>query len=109
MRAIILATSLLALTACGTAGPQPIDLSRMDQVINTARALCRQSAPVLAAASLIPDPRVAAISVAVNGLCGPLLAGSVPATVDGNTPLWINGNIADLQKLLAAGLAAAGR
>lgn len=103
MRAIIIATTLLALAGCGTAsapGIPPIDMTRLDQAVNAARSLCRQGQPVLAAASMIPVPQVAIIASAVSALCGPLLAGQVPATVDANTPNWLSQNIGDLVKLL---------
>lgn len=99
MRAIIAATGLLALTACG--GPQPIDMSRLDQVINTTRALCRQGQPLLAAAALIPEPRVVEIATAVNNVCGMLAAGTVPTTLDANTPAMLATNLGALAKLMA--------
>lgn len=99
---IIIATTLLTLTACGGTGPQPIDMSKIENVVKTATALCRQGAPVLAAASAIPVPQVQIIGSAVSALCTPLLAGAVPTTFDLGSAAWIAENLSGLARRIGS-------
>lgn len=92
MNAVILATSIGLLTACSGTTPS--------SVITDAQRACVQVAPIVQAASAVPDPRVTSIIGYANAVCGPLAAGVPPATLDTNTPQWL-GSLAGMLKVLA--------
>lgn len=90
MRTAIVAAALLSLTAC----------SSIDDMKTKAADLCRQGQPILDLAALSGVPAVVGINIFVAAFCKPLLAGTVPATLDANSASWLTDNLAELRRLL---------
>ena len=92
MRIVILPAVLLAVAACSTA-PSATAPANLSGIVTQAAAICKQAAPTLQAAALVPVPQVQVVSSAVGAFCAPLLAGSVPATLDSNSANWLTANL----------------
>jgi hypothetical protein len=69
-------------------------------IVGAAQKACGAASPVLAAAALVPEPRVQAILGFAEAMCRPLAAGAVPATLDGNTASWVAGLVQQLRPLV---------
>jgi uncharacterized membrane protein YadS len=93
MRRILAGAALCVLASCSQMGAPAT-------VVSQAQQACVTVQPILNAASAVADPRVQSIVGYGNAVCGPLAVGSVPPTVDANTPQWL-GSLAGMLKVLA--------
>jgi hypothetical protein len=93
MRRLLAGAALCVLASCTLADVPASTVAQAQQACVTVQ-------PILNAASAVADPRVQSIVGYGNAVCGPLAVGSVPATVDANTPQWL-GSLAGMLKVLA--------
>jgi hypothetical protein len=93
MRRALAAAAIGALASCAPVGQVTTTVAATQQA-------CVMVRPWLDAALVVPDPRVQVIVSYGNAVCGPLAVGSVPATVDANTPAWL-GELGGMLKVLA--------
>lgn len=92
-----------ALNACSSAGLAPTIAATATplvapQYLANIQAACAKGMPVADLVFNRAMPKgVLEVGTFVRAYCGQLLAGSVPATTDGNTLNWLNENLAALR------------
>lgn len=103
MTRILVAASLLALTACSPAQLAATGSRAVLSPETTARitGLCRQGEPLVRLAAAAPIPAEGKeIAAFVSSYCDALLVGAPPATTDANTESWLAQNLAGLRGIL---------
>lgn len=85
MRKLMMAAAIAALLAGCSATQQ----AQTTQAIQEAQQACVSISPALNAAAGSTNATVQSVAGFANSVCGPLAAGSVPATVNSTTPTWL--------------------
>jgi hypothetical protein len=70
----------------------------------TVQQACVAAQPVLTAGAMSTNSTATNIASYGNAFCGPVLAGTMPATTDSNSASWVLGLVQTLSPLLLAAL-----
>lgn len=73
---------------------------QVSQTANAVQQACVTVAPVLSAGASSSNRTAADIAAYGNAVCGPVMAGTVPATVNSGTPTWLGAVAGMIQALL---------
>lgn len=105
---VAVVASVLGLTGCGTSLGTSIGnlLGSTPQIGGSAtvQQACVAAQPSLTAGAKVNNPTANTIASYGNAFCGPVLAGTMPATTDSNSTNWVLGLITQLAPLVIAAL-----